>query len=275
MKKENNLIQHIWIVPFLITLVLLSVHVLSIKRLLVDNTTLILLCILIISPLSLGLKKIKFGNFEAELMANEVKEIANETSKVKNDIKQDFELNIRENIIDDIYKLSEQDYIMALVKLRIELENISNKICNKLNQYENIKNISLRQKIDILFKNKIIDKRIANLLIKVISICNKAIHCEEIEKEDALIVLDNGTWLLSLLFNSIQSEKPVDSKIIKREELDNYYSQKYIVKTIIPYLNDSKKNTYIMTQDELSEFLDYYSEYAEFIIEVRPQNNTD
>ena len=83
MKKENKFVQNIWIVPFIITLVLLIVHVFSIKLILIDNITLILLCILIISPLSLGLKKIKFGNFEAELVANEVKEIAQETSKAK------------------------------------------------------------------------------------------------------------------------------------------------------------------------------------------------
>ena len=270
MKKENKFVQYIWIVPFLVTLVLLSVHVFSIKGFLVDNTTLILLCILIISPLSLGLKKIKFGNFEAELMANEVKEIANETSKVKNDIELDPKPSLSKDFIDDIYKLSEQDYILALVKLRMELENISNKICNKLNLNENIRHPSLRQNVDILFTNEIIDRRIANILTKVISICNKAVHCEEIKKEDALSVIDNGTWLLSLLYNSIPSLKPIDFRIIKNEDCNKYHIQK-----IIPYVDSPRENTYIMTQAELSDFLEGYSEHAEFIIEVCPQNNAD
>lgn len=275
MKKENKFIQYIWIVPFSVTLVLLVVHIFSIKMFLVDNTTILLLCILIISPLSLGLKKIKFGNFEAELMATEAKEIAAETSKVKKDIEQNFETNFTENIIEDIYKQSEEDYIMALVKLRMELENISNKICNRLNQNGNIRHLSLRQKVDILFKNEIIDRRIASLLIKVISICNKAVHCEEIKKDDAISVVDNGTWLLSLLYNSIPSSKPIDSKIINNEECNNLYSQKYIVKTVIPYKDSPRENTYMMTQEELNDFLEGYSEYAEFIIEICPQNNVD
>lgn len=275
MKKENKFIQYIWIVPFSVTLVLLVVHIFSIKMFLVDNTTILLLCILIISPLSLGLKKIKFGNFEAELMATEAKEIAAETSKVKKDIEQNFETNFTENIIEDIYKQSEEDYIMALVKLRMELENISNKICNRLNQNGNIRHLSLRQKVDILFKNEIIDRRIASLLIKVISICNKAVHCEEIKKDDAISVVDNGTWLLSLLYNSIPSSKPIDSKIINNEECNNLYSQKYIVKTVIPYMDSPRENTYMMTQEELNDFLEGYSEYAEFIIEICPQNNVD
>lgn len=275
MKKENKFIQYIWIVPFSVTLVLLVVHIFSIKMFLVDNTAILLLCILIISPLSLGLKKIKFGNFEAELMATEAKEIAAETSKVKKDIEQNFETNFTENIIEDIYKQSEEDYIMALVKLRMELENISNKICNRLNQNGNIRHLSLRQKVDILFKNEIIDRRIASLLIKVISICNKAVHCEEIKKDDAISVVDNGTWLLSLLYNSIPSSKPIDSKIINNEECNNLYSQKYIVKTVIPYMDSPRENTYMMTQEELNDFLEGYSEYAEFIIEICPQNNVD
>ena len=262
MKKENKFVQNIWIVPFIITLVLLIVHVFSIKLILIDNITLILLCILIISPLSLGLKKIKFGNFEAELVANEVKEIAQETSKAKENIEQDFDSSPYQIIIDNIHKLSKQDYIIALVKLRMELENIANKIYNKLGIKSNEKNITLRQKIDILLKNEIIDRRVANILSKVISVCNKAIHCEEIGKEDALSIIDNGTWLLEVLFNSIPCSSPINSKIIKNEECDYYYSQKYIVKTVIPYVENPKENVYIMTQEELTEFLDGYSDYA-------------
>ncbi len=271
MKKENKFVQNIWIVPFIITLVLLIVHVFSIKLILIDNITLILLCILIIRPLSLGLKKIKFGNFEAELVANEVKEIAKETSKAKENIEQDFDSSPYQIIIDNIHKLSKQDYIIALVKLRMELENIANKIYNKLGIKSNEKNITLRQKIDILLKNEIIDRRVANILSKVISVCNKAIHCEEIGKEDALSIIDNGTWLLEVLFNSIPCSSPINSKIIKNEECDYYYSQKYIVKTVIPYVENPKENVYIMTQEELTEFLDGYSDYAEFIIEISIQ----
>lgn len=268
MKKGNKFIQYIWIIPFLITLALLIVHVFSIKIILVDNITLLLLCILIISPLSLGLKKIKFGNFEAELVANEVKEIAQETSKAKESIEQDFESSPYQIIIDNIYILSQQDYIMALVKLRMELENISNKIYNKLSIQPDVKSITLRQKIDVLLKNEIIDKRVANILSKVISVCNKAIHGEEIRKEDALSIIDNGTWLLEVLFNSIPSSKPLNSRIIKSEECNYYYTKKYIVKTIIPYVDKPKENVYKMTQEELSEFLEGYSDYAEFIIEI-------
>ena len=60
----------------------------------------------------------------------------------------------------------------------------------------------------------------------------------------------------------------IDSKIIGSDELDVYRSSKYQVKTIIPYSENHKMNTYLFDQDELTQFLEDSVKFAEFIISV-------
>ncbi len=61
----------------------------------------------------------------------------------------------------------------------------------------------------------------------------------------------------------------IDSKIIGSDELDVYRSSKYQVKTIIPYSETPKMNTYLFDQDELTQFLEDSVKFSEFIISVR------
>ena len=60
----------------------------------------------------------------------------------------------------------------------------------------------------------------------------------------------------------------IDSKIIESDELDIYKSSEYQVKTIVPYLENPKMNTYLFDQGELDQFLKDYATFAEFIISV-------
>ena len=60
----------------------------------------------------------------------------------------------------------------------------------------------------------------------------------------------------------------IDSKIIGSDELDIYKSSEYQVKTIVPYLENPKMNTYLFDQNELDQFLKNYATFAEFIISV-------
>lgn len=62
--------------------------------------------------------------------------------------------------------------------------------------------------------------------------------------------------------------KPIESRIIRNEDVKIYGSSKYRITTVIPLAEDPKMNVYIFDQEELSDFLEGYGEYAEFIISV-------
>jgi len=61
---------------------------------------------------------------------------------------------------------------------------------------------------------------------------------------------------------------PVKSEIISSEEVREYGDAQYCLTTIIPLVENPKRNTYIVDQETLDNFLEGYNEYAEFIISV-------
>ena len=60
----------------------------------------------------------------------------------------------------------------------------------------------------------------------------------------------------------------IESKSIGRDEVDIYMSSKYRVTTIIPFKENPKMNIYLLTKEELNDFLEGYDRYAEFLISV-------
>ena len=62
--------------------------------------------------------------------------------------------------------------------------------------------------------------------------------------------------------------KPIESRVIGNDEVEMFRSSKFRVATIIPLAENPKMNVYIFDQEELTNFLEGYGEYAEFIISV-------
>ena len=60
----------------------------------------------------------------------------------------------------------------------------------------------------------------------------------------------------------------IESKSIGRDEVDIYISSKYRVTTIIPFKENPIMNIYLLTKEELNDFLEGYDRYAEFLISV-------
>ena len=52
------------------------------------------------------------------------------------------------------------------------------------------------------------------------------------------------------------------------EGVEGYRTAKYHILTVVPLANGPVMKSYTMTQDEMTEFLSGYSEYAEFVVEV-------
>lgn len=254
---------------FTITFTLLIINLFSIGNLTINNNTLILLIVLIIIPLLPNIKKIKLGDFEAERFSNDVEQFDIQAEKVKNDhseiAEESNEIISRKALNEEISQLLNNDHVIALAKLRIELERIINNLY--IVNVPFVTEFSLMKKIRTLQQKQVIDNRVSQLLFEVIKICNQAVHAQEVSKNQAEIIVDHGLWLLNQL-SSISFLRPKDVKIITDEERIKFTEQKYIVKTVTPYVTDPKMNTYIMTQKDLDDFLDGYSEYAEFLVEI-------
>ena len=67
--------RHLWWVTSLLALGMLITHSVPDKNITVDNTSIILLIIIFLSPFISAIKKIKFGDFEAEIDSKEVQKI--------------------------------------------------------------------------------------------------------------------------------------------------------------------------------------------------------
>ena len=60
----------------------------------------------------------------------------------------------------------------------------------------------------------------------------------------------------------------IESKSIGSDEVDIYLSSRYRVTTIIPFKENPIMNIYLLTKEELNDFLEGYDQYTEFLISV-------
>jgi hypothetical protein len=72
--------QHLWWLTCIVALLLLVAHTLRLATLTVDSTSILLLVVMLVSPFVAAIKKIKFGEFEAEIDPAEVKRLKDETA---------------------------------------------------------------------------------------------------------------------------------------------------------------------------------------------------
>jgi archaeosine-15-forming tRNA-guanine transglycosylase len=117
----------------------------------------------------------------------------------------------------------------------------------------------------------ILSIKISHSLREVVSICNRAIHGEEIRKQDVEIIIHIGVELLNFLYTETPNiiTKETEEIIIDNKNVDEYMSAKYKVTTVVPLVEKPKKKIYILNQQELDEFFDGYNEFAEFIVDIK------
>lgn len=58
----------------------------------------------------------------------------------------------------------------------------------------------------------------------------------------------------------------IESRPIGSDEVDIYLSSRYRVTTIIPLKENPVMNIYLLTKEELNDFLEGYDQYAEFLV---------
>lgn len=268
-------LENVWWITSSISLILLVCNTFSLAEVKVDTTTLVLLIILLISPFASNLKKIKFGDFEAEISSMEVQKVKEEAGVTLSEKDEDETMNLSEldKIISNIKILVKQDAVIALAKLRIELEMSIVRLCKivMIKQPSGKRAFTLSMMIRELTLREVLPKDISAPLNQVIYLCNRAIHGEDIRQQDAETVVDIGVSSLSKISSLIQDlvVKPHETLEINHTELEGYLTAKYRVTTVIPYANAPVKQVRHLTQDELSELIEGYGDYAECIVDIQ------
>lgn len=265
-------LRNLWWIAFGIALVLLIDHSFKIVNLTIDTISVLLLVVMLLSPFIAAIKKIKFGDFEAEIDIDEIRKIKSETEKTLNETQEDREESLEIYATSDAIKaLAESDPVIALAKIRIELE----KILGQLAHFNSItvKGFALGALVNQLTNQEIVSHDIGKALREVIALCNRAIHGEAISEEGARTIVDVGVELLEELYwlarKQASTGSIVHEEIITPHESDEYYNKKkYRLTSITPYVENPKRVVRELTQEQLDEVLDGYRDYAEFIVEL-------
>ena len=265
-------VKHSWWFVALVALAMLILHVFQLGTLQIDTTSIVLLLIILISPFVSAIKKIKFGDFEAEIDPAEVRKIKEQMEMIPpTDTSAGFSRPSTRGPEQEIRELVDLDPVLALAKLRIELEKTLTKLFN-LTQDGSLRHrmVSAGRMAHILAGQELIPARSSQPLRDVLQICNRAIHGEEIREDDAREIVEIGTSLLDeIIYITYEIHMGVlDSEQIDQDVIREFMEAEYRVETITPLVESPTKNTRLLSQDGLDELLDGYGEYAEFIVRV-------
>src|SRR5262245_26762382 len=117
---------------------LLAVHSLGVRVITVDTTSLFLVGFLLLCPWLAALKRIKIGDFEAEINPAEVKRLSADISKALPELKQEAPPALlgASAAVEALRQLAVSDPVLALAKLRIELERTLRRLHARTGQPE-------------------------------------------------------------------------------------------------------------------------------------------
>jgi cell fate (sporulation/competence/biofilm development) regulator YlbF (YheA/YmcA/DUF963 family) len=263
---KKLIIENSWWVTFLLALGLLVSHTMKLAEISVDSTSVILLLVMLISPFVQGITKIKYGDFEAEIDPNEVKKIRSQITEAKEPSERPDD-TVQSSTSESILELSKSDQIVALAKLRIELEKIITQIADTTN---NSSRQPLGRTLRQLTSQDVIPHHIGSPLIEVIGICNRAIHGEAIDEQSAESIVELGVDLLEELYFHYDMMSTlgtvVEETVISSEDVERFRKMRYKLTSVTPLVNDPKLTVRELNQDQIDSVLERYSEYAEFVV---------
>lgn len=262
-------------VPLIVALAaiaLLVVHMLRPDEFRIDSITLGLLAIILLSPYLRFITRIKFGEFAVDIDRLQVEELESKARAVPEAGEKPTDRRII-HLLEMLSQIAESDPSLAVIRLAIELENR----LRRLAELEGISEkgeppvrASIRQLSKFLLKRNVIDQSVFDAVSVLANIRNKVVHGGRVEEAYAMRMLDSGVSLMYHLESLLEEKvsKPMESQKITKEEAEEASGALYKITTIVPYVEEPEKRTYILTQEELDNFLEGYEEYAEFIVSV-------
>jgi hypothetical protein len=262
-----KLLRIIQVVLMAITAFLLVSHILKWSTIQVDSVTLALVGLLLLIPLADLIRKIKLGEFEAEIGRAEVAKVQ---AKAAVDLSPptEEELDISEKEVRDLLR---SDPRLAMAKIRIDLEEALKRLYSATTDSQaDLRKTSLSQLVDVLVQRQVLRGPVASSVRDVITLANRAVHGERVEPSAAEELAILGIRLVHEIQEAYLGHllKPVEKAVITTQEVNRYRSVRYRITTIVPLVENPTKNIYVLDQEALESFLAGYEEYAEFIVAV-------
>lgn len=220
--------------------------------------------LVLLTPFASHIKKIKWGDFEAEL-EKDIKKLEEKVEEVKPDQKISKRTD---NLASELHELAEKNGVLAFAKLRIEIE-VRLKRLFTFSERETI--YGIRTMVQTLAATGVIDNRVRNMILEITSILNRVVHGEVPTETKIDIVLDIGVKIINKLDNIFYEKviKPSSEKVLSKKELEGYLEAVYKVTSIVPLLKKPYLNKRILNQEQLDLFIEGYDEYAEFLVEIK------
>lgn len=268
MGKVGRIIQ--WII-MAIVFTLLVAHILKWDKIQVDGTTITLLIFLLIIPIVEFIRKIRIGEFEAEIGLKDIEKVKAKASSELMLLHKNIRTSHEQ--YSSIIDLVRQDPQLGLAKLRIELEKILRALFKLVDEERKYYSPKISYMVEKLSKRGHVPSYLISPLKDVISLANRAAHGGYVRANVAEELANLGIRLIEELkyFYKEKALRPIKSDIIKSDEVERLRSLKYRITTVIPTVEKPKMNVYILSQDELEDFLEGYYEYAEFIVSVEKE----
>lgn len=265
----KNFVQSgkIIIVIFCFNALILFLHLFKVSFILIDSTTILLMVLVLLTPFASHIKKIKWGDFEAEIN-QEIKKVEEQAKEIKTE-KVGGELTMRKDgATYELRDLAIKDPVLAFAKLRIEIEAK----LKKLYTFKETIPSGITMMTKVLAGTGVISNKLKNLILDTTSILNRVVHGEDIPTEANIDrVLDVGAKVLDELEYIFfkKNIEPASKKVISKKKLEEYMDAVYEVTSIIPLVEKPYVNTRILNQEQLYEFLEGYDEYAEFLVNIK------
>src|SRR5260221_3157303 len=255
------------IIIFCFNIIILLLHLFRASFVQIDNTTILLMVLVLLTPFASHIKKIKFGDFEAEIN-QEIKKVEQQAKEIKSEGGDKEQLIKKNSVIEELEELAAKDPVLALAKLRIEIE----KKLKRLYTFKETVPSGIKMMTQVLSGTGVISNKLKNLILDVTSILNRVVHGEDIPTEANIDkVLNIGSEILDeldyILFHKFIA--PASEKIISKKELNEYMDAVYEVKTVVPLVDKPYINKRVLNQEQLYEFLEGYEEYAEFLVNIK------
>jgi hypothetical protein len=254
-KIRQAIVKHLWWIVALAAFVLLLCHTFQIAIVTVDTTSLILVALILLSPFVAAIKRLKIGEFEAEIDPEEVKKLAEQVASKGPELESPRAATseVPTPIVAAILELAESDVVIALAKLRIELERTIQRLAHRSGRGQGTpRMLSPRNLVRDLAARKVVPSKLASPIEDVLALCNRAIHGEAIRDRDARSVIESGVELLQAL-EQLNSEygvvHPVEKVTISAAEVDGYRASRFRVTTVIPLVRSPQRVTYDLTHD--------------------------
>jgi len=262
-----KLLRIIQVLLMVITAFLLISHVFRWSAIQVDSVTLALVGLLLVIPLVDLIRKIKLGDFEAEIGKAEVSKVqAKAAAELSPPTEEELDISEKQ-----VRELLRSDSRLAMAKIRIELEEALKRLYSATTGSEtDLRRTSLGRLVDALVQRQVLRGPVASSVRDVISLANRAVHGERIEANAAEELAILGVRLVHEIQQAYLEHllQPIEKDMITSQELDRYRSARYRVTTIVPLVENPTKNIYVFDQEALESFIEGYEEYAEFIVSV-------